>query len=125
MTWLLIFAVLVVLLVGGAVLPRHADYRGESGAVGFPWFWIVFAMTALAVALAFSAWLPGSPASGFDFGWGMYAPLVQSDGSADRTFLSDEAAWKLLGGQWARIGYPLLGIVGVGLSTWAWKKGWI
>lgn len=40
MTWLLIFAALVVLLVGGAVLPRRASYRGqepgEQKRPGFP-----------------------------------------------------------------------------------------
>ena len=122
MTWLLIFAVLVVLLVGGAVLPRRADYRGESGAMGFPWFWLVFPLTALVVALAFASWLPSSPASGFAFGWGMHTRIDDADGGVG-PFLSDESAWHLLGGTWARLGYQLLGIVGVGLSTWTWKKG--
>jgi hypothetical protein len=47
MTWLLIFAGLVVLLVGGAVLPRRAEYRGGTDSPGFPWFWVTFPVAVL------------------------------------------------------------------------------
>ncbi|MGV0868590.1 hypothetical protein [Corynebacterium kalidii] len=124
MTWLLIFAGLVVLLVGGAVLPRRAEYRGGTDAPGFPWFWLVFPLTALLVALAFAAWLPGSPASGWtDFGWGMSARYVAVDDADTWTFLSDEAASHLLMSPWTRIVYPLLAILGAVLTTRAWKEG--
>ncbi|WP_312976565.1 hypothetical protein [Corynebacterium sp.] len=123
MTWLLIFAALVVLLVSGAVIPRRAEYRGEAGAPGFPWFWIVFPLTALAVALAFAAWLPGSPANGFaDFGWGTSAPYVAEGDSRGWSLLSDEAAKHLMMGPWSRVVYPLLAVLGVLLSARAWKK---
>lgn len=122
MTWLLIFAALVVLLVSGAVIPRRAEYREEAGTPGFPWFWIVFPLTALAVALAFASWLPGSASGVADFGWTMYAPLADADENSTTTFLSDEAAWHLLRGQWARIGYPLLVVLGLALSSWAWRR---
>lgn len=123
MTWLLIFAALVVLLVSGAVIPRRAEYRGEAGTPGFPWFWIVFPLTALAVALAFASWLPGSPSDGFDFGWGMPARYVSVEGAFDEGgFLSDDAASHLIMSPWARVGYPLLAILGAALSVWGWRK---
>ncbi len=122
MTWLLIFAALVVLLVAGAVLPRRAEYRRESGTRGFPWFWLVFPLTALAVALAFASWLPGVLSGGAYSGWTMYVPLADADEDPTSTLLSDTAALYLLSGWWARVGYPVLAIVGIGLSTWAWRR---
>lgn len=122
MTWLLIFAGLVVLLVGGAVLPRRAEYRGGTDAPGFPWFWLVFPLTALLVALAFAAWLPLAASGGVDFGWTMYMPLGDADEDSTTPFLSDAAAWQLLQGRWARIGYPLLAVLGLALSAWAWRR---
>ncbi|MEY8567599.1 hypothetical protein AALF15_13680 [Corynebacteriaceae bacterium 7-707] len=123
MTWLLIFAGLVVLLVGGAVLPRRAEYRGDAVTTGFPWFWLVFPLTALLVALAAAAWLPGSPASGFvDFGWGMSARYVAEGDSRGWNLLSDEAAKHLLAAPGTRIVYPLLAALGALLSARAWKK---
>ncbi|WP_420098472.1 hypothetical protein [Corynebacterium sp.] len=124
MTWLLIFAALVVLLVSGAVIPRRAEYRGEAGTPGFPWFWIVFPLTVLVVALAFAAWLPGSPANGWaGFGWGMPARYAAEDDAGNWTFFSDEAANHLLMSPWSRVVYPLLAIVGAVFSARAWKKG--
>lgn len=124
MTWLLIFAALVVLLVAAAVLPRRAAYWRESEPAGFPWFWFLFPLTALLVALALAAWLPGSPASGWtDFGWGMSAPYVAVDDADTWTFLSDEAASHLLMSPWTRIVYPLLAVLGAVLTTRAWKEG--
>lgn len=124
MTWLLIFAALAVLLVSGTVLPRRAEYRGGTDSPGFPWFWLVFPWTALVVALAFAAWLPGSPANGFaDFGWGMPARYVAAEDTDNWTFFSDEAANHLLMSPWTRVVYPLLAILGAVLSAWAWRKG--
>ncbi|WP_291477664.1 hypothetical protein [Corynebacterium sp.] len=122
MTWLLIFAGLVVLLVGGAVLPRRAEYRGDAVTTGFPWFWLVFPLTAFLVALAAAAWLPGAGPGVANFGWTMYAPLADADETSTTTFLSDEPAWLLLSGQWARTGYPLLAVGGLVLSSWAWRR---
>ncbi|AHW63655.1 Putative membrane protein [Corynebacterium glyciniphilum AJ 3170] len=105
------------------MLPRRAEYWGGTDSLGFPWFWIAFPLTALVVALAFAAWLPGTASGAVDFGWTMYAPLADADEDSTTTFLSDQAAWQLLRGEWARIGYPLLAVLGLTLSSWAWKKG--
>lgn len=126
MTWLLIFAALMVLLVGGAILPRRAAYRGqepeEQKRPGFPWFWIPFPLTVFAIALGFAAWLPGTAATVADFGWTMYMPLADADDGFDSSLLSDAAAANLLRMPWARIAYPLIAVAGLALSVWAWRK---
>ena len=131
MTWLLIFAVLVIALVAGAVLPRRAAYiAGVDSAAGFPWFWLIFPATAVVVALAVGAWLPGDgvTAGGGNFGWTMYMPLGDADEPSawDRfrgDYLSDDQAWRLLlPGAWARVSYPLAALLGLGLTVWAWRR---
>ena len=129
MTRLLIFAVLVIALVAGAVLPRRADSRAGATA-GFPWFWLIFPVTAVLVALAVGAWLPGDgvTAGGGNFGWTMYMPLGDADEPSawDRfrgDYLSDDQAWRLLlPGAWARVSYPLAALLGLGLTVWAWRR---
>ncbi|MGO1949535.1 MAG: amino acid permease [Mycobacteriaceae bacterium] len=134
MTWLLIFAVLVVALVAGAVLPRRARYLdgqdrdGDRGA-GFPWFWLVFPLTALLTALAVGAWLPGAGISaGGDFGWTMYAPLGdavhESEWDSVRNdYLSDDQAWSLLFfGDVGRFVYPAVAALGIVLTALAWRR---
>lgn len=126
MTWLLIFAALVVLLVGGAVLPRRAAYRGlepeEQKRPGFPWFWLVFPLTVFAIALGIAAWLPWTAGTGADFGWTMYMPLADADEGYGSSLLSDAAAANLLRMPWAPIAYPLIAVAGFALSVWAWRK---
>lgn len=126
MTWLLIFAALVVLLVGGAILPRRAAYRGQEPEdpkrPGFPWFWILFPLTVFAIALGFAAWLPGTAATGADFGWTMYMPLADAGDGFDGSLSSDAAVANLLRMPWARITYLLIAVAGLALSVWAWRK---
>lgn len=125
MTWLLIIAVLVVVLVGAAVLPRRASFRQQerTWSAGFPWFWVVFPVTCLCVAGAVAVWLPGSPSGGADFGWTMYIPLTDATEHSGPQLLSDRAAWNLLSGPFSRIVFPVLALVGAGLSTWSWRRG--
>ena len=106
MTWLLVLATLIVLTVAGAVLPR----RAKQQRYGFPWFWVVFPITALAMALTVYAFLPIAPL-GLEYGWTMYAPL---------TDLSDDYFDSLFAGQllWA-----VTAVVGLGLSIWSWRRG--
>lgn len=56
MWWVMSFALVVVLCVAAAVLPRRSDEERE----GFPWFWVVFPLTCLAAGLTISGFLPGS-----------------------------------------------------------------
>ncbi|WP_010542194.1 hypothetical protein [Dietzia alimentaria] len=117
MVWIFTFAVLIVVLVGGAVLPR----RAAQPPAGFPWFWIAFPAAILLVAGSISVWLPGVGAVG---GWTMYMPLA--DRSHEMQFLSNEqfnsvylcmrlysaALWAL----------PITAVVAAGLSVWAWRR---
>lgn len=106
MTWLLVLAVLIVLTVAGAVLPRRVSREQR----GFPWFWVVFPITAFAVALAVYSFLPIAPL-GVDFGWTMYSPLVDSSESSVDPFWSGKIMW------------VVTAVVGAGLSVWAWRRG--
>lgn len=106
MTWLLALAALIVLTVAGAVLPRRANRERH----GFPWFWVVFPITAFAVALAGYSFLPVAPL-GFDFGWTMYSPLADSSGSSVDPFRSGKIMW------------VVTAVVGAGLSVWTWRRG--
>jgi heme/copper-type cytochrome/quinol oxidase subunit 1 len=128
MTWLLIFAVLVIALVTGAVLPSRTGFGASSA--GFPWFWIVFPVTVLLVALGLGAWLPGAgvTAGGGNFGWTMYMPLSDADepsawDDVRADYLSDDQAWRLLlFGAWGRVIYPLAALAGLALTVWAWRR---
>lgn len=106
MTWLLVLAILIVLTVAGAVLPRRAKQQHP----GFPWFWVVFPITALAMALTVYSFLPVAPL-GLEYGWTMYAPL--SD-------LSDDYLDSLWPGQ---ILWAVTAVAGMGLSVWTWRRG--
>lgn len=106
MTWLLALAFLIVLTVAGAVLPR----RNKQDRLGFPWFWVVFPITAFAVALAIYSFLPIEPL-GVNFGWTMYAPL--SDLPED----SPSSFWP------AGIWWVVTALAGIGLSVWTWRRG--
>ena len=69
MIWVWISAVLIVVLVGAAVLPRRASRPRR----GFPWFWILFPTAAFLVAGSLHMWLP---AFGEPGGWMRYVPLA-------------------------------------------------
>ena len=117
MVWVFAFAVLIVVLVGGAVLPR----RAAQPRAGFPWFWIAFPAALLLLAASISLRLPGVSTVG---GWTMYMPLA--DRPHEMHFLSNEqfnsvylrmrlysaAVWLL----------PIAAVVAAGLSVWAWRR---
>ena len=118
MMWVLACAVLVVVLVGAAVLPRRAGQPRE----GFPWFWVAFPAAALLVAASIAMGLAWAGVSK----WGTvvvhqasYEPSVQ--------FLSNEqfnqmyVRWQVLAV--ARLVLPIVAVATVGLSVWAWRRG--
>ncbi|WP_288832360.1 hypothetical protein [uncultured Corynebacterium sp.] len=108
MNSLLAFAALVVVLVAAAVLPR----RAAEDPSRFPWFWVAFPLTALALALTAYLFLPAGPLN-TEFGWTMYAPLA--DATEDS---GDTAAFNWQGVFWAAAS-----LAGAGLSAWAWRRG--
>lgn len=113
MWWLFTFAFLVVVLVGGAVLPRRAQHARE----GFPWFWIAFPLTAFITAAAVNAWISWL---GVPLEWSMYKPLADSDGTVQ--FLGNEQFWQaraIFIGRWV---LPLAAAAAAGLSVWAWRR---
>lgn len=106
MTWLLVLAALIVLTVAGAVLPRRINREKR----GFPWFWVVFPITAFAVTLTGYSFLPVAPL-GFDYGWTMYAPLTDSPEGSMAPLWSGRIMW------------AITAVVGSGLSVWSWHRG--
>ena len=114
MVWVWTFAVLMVVLVGAAVLPRRAGQARET----FPWFWVAFPTAVLLVAGSLHMWLAGISATGC---WTMYMPLADRPG--DMQFLSNEQFWQFqafLLGRWI---LPIAALVVVGLSVWSWRRG--
>lgn len=110
MIWLMILALVVVLLVAAAVLPRHR--RADPGfPVRFPWFWVVFPATCFAIAGTIGVL---TVPSGGEYGWTMYPPSVQflSNEQFNRIMWRSRALWVL----------PVVSMIGVGLSIWSWRR---
>ena len=106
MTWFLVLAFLIVLAVAGAVLPLRTKQQGS----GFPWFWVVFPITAAAVALTVYPFLPIAPL-GLEYGWTMYAPLSDSSDDYFDSLRSRQILW------------AVTAVAGLGLSIWTWRRG--
>lgn len=114
MIWVWIFAVLIVVLVGAAVLPLRARQPRE----GFPWFWLSFPAAVFLVAGSLRVWLP---AFGMPSGWMMYLPLANRH--AVIGVVGNEHYWMMQArsvGAWI---LPILALAVVGLSVWAWRRG--
>lgn len=108
MVWLMVLALVIVLLVAAAVLPR----RGTGDAsVRFPWFWIIFPATCFAIAATVGVF---AVPSGGGFGWSMYPPGRQflTNEQFNQIIWRDRAIWVL----------PAASVVGVGLSVWSWRR---
>lgn len=106
MTWLMLFALLIVILVAGAVLPRRRTADAPVGRRQFPWFWITFpvAMFCLAMGTGTLLRLPGP----MTYGWTMYAPLSNA---------IHQPALPVSGLVWL-----VAAIVGALLSLLAWRR---
>ncbi|GAB3691953.1 hypothetical protein [Corynebacterium nasicanis] len=89
MAWLVFGVAFVVVVAVFAVAPRFA-----GGGRGFPWFWVVFPVTALAVGSTLMFWA--------DFG-----PQVM-----------DFFVWNLTTTAW-----PIVALLGAALSVWTWRTG--
>lgn len=114
MVWIWTFAVVMVVLVGAAVLPR----RAEQPRQGFPWFWLSFPTAVLLVAASLHMWLPTITWTG---GLLTYMPLTNK--SAFMGIAGPEFYWRtqmVHVGAWA---LPVLALTAVGLSVWAWRRG--
>lgn len=112
--WVWMCAVLIVVLVGAAVLPR----RARQPRAGFPWFWLLFPAAAFLVAGSLHMWLP---AFGEPGGWMRYLPMRNRP--AVLRIMSNEQYWQIqafLVGTWL---LPILALAAVGLSGWAWRRG--
>ena len=108
MTWLMLFALLIVVLVAGAVLPRHRTTPPAlEGRRQFPWFWIAFPVTMLALGMAISLLLrlPGP----ITYGWTMYMPLSED---------IHQPVLSVSGLIWL-----VVAVVGAVLSVLAWRRG--
>lgn len=114
MVWIWTFAVVMVVLVGAAVLPRRAGQPRQ----GFPWFWLSFPTAVLLVAATLHMWLPTVTWPG---GWMMYMPLTNKP--AVISIVGTEHYWTMQTvyvGAWV---LPILALVAGGLSVWAWRRG--
>ncbi|WKD56684.1 hypothetical protein CAPI_00510 [Corynebacterium capitovis DSM 44611] len=101
MTSLIAYTALIVILVAAAVIPR----RPCTDATTFPWFWVVFPITALALAMALASQAPIAPL-GVQFGWTMYESELPED-----IF------------PWNTLFWIITSIIGLVLSIWTWRRG--
>lgn len=114
MVWVWTFAVVIVLVVGAAVLPRRASEPSQ----GFPWFWVAFPLCVLLATGSLTMWLPLIAATG---GVPMYMPLADSHDGVQ--VLGNDQFWQLHAftpGRWI---LPITALVLGGLSAWAWRRG--
>ncbi|BAH51855.1 hypothetical membrane protein [Rhodococcus opacus B4] len=118
MAWLLFLALGVVALVARVVLPRRA--RLER-APGFPWFWVAFPVTCLAVAAAvgaFTAW-PHAVSGMRSFWWDLTTP----DNAHGMQFLSSEQYHRFVTMGRARQVLPVVAVAGIVWCVWTWRRG--
>lgn len=108
MTWLMLFALLIVILVAVAVLPRHRTAQADpEGRRQFPWFWVTFPLTMFALVMSAAILLRISDPVAY--GWTMYAPL------------SDESHQPAL--PYSGLAWLVAGVVGAVVSVFAWRRG--
>lgn len=115
MGWLLLVASGAVAMVAGVVLP-HRDRLGP--APGFPWFWVVFPSTCIAIAAAVSVFAWPQAVTG----WGSYWWDPPSLSSPTLQFLSNEQYRHLVTLRRLQGALPVVSLVGIGLCVWAWRR---
>ncbi|MDO5669041.1 MAG: hypothetical protein Q4G50_03460 [Corynebacterium sp.] len=98
MVWIVYGAAFAVVVAVFALAPR------TGGGRGFPWFWVVFPLSMLAIGASIMFWADFGPQTFDVFGGPGY----------DYFFF-----WNLAATAW-----PILALLGAGLSFWAWRKGW-
>lgn len=115
MGWLVLVVLGVVVLAAGVVLPRR-DRLGR--APGFPWFWVVFPCTCLALVAAVGvfAW-PQAVTGSWSFWW-----VPPSTSPSTMQFLSNEQYQRIVTLRWLRWALPAVSLAGIGLSAWAWRR---
>ena len=101
-------------------MPRRAEQPRE----GFPWFWVALPAAALLVAASIAmglAWAGVSGAGTMVVHQASYEPGVQflSNEQFDQMYLR----WQVLSA--ARWVLPIVAVATVGLSVWAWRRGWV
>lgn len=106
MIWVWILAVLMVVLVGAAVLPRRASQPRE----GFPWFWLSFPTATFLVAGSLHVWLPAFDEPG---DWWRYMPLTNRQ--AVIGVAGPEYYWPMQARSVAAWILPILSLSAVGL----------
>lgn len=117
MAWLLIVAFGVVATVARVVVPRRM--RGPTGR--FPWFWVVFPLTCVAVACATAAFttVPGFVNGDGSFWWNLSLP----DNEPSLQFLSNEQYRRFETVRYAKRILPLVAVAGIVACVWAWRRG--
>ncbi|CAM3075386.1 Amino acid permease [Prescottella defluvii] len=115
MGWLALVVLGAVISVMVAVLPRR-DRLGRAS--GFPWFWVVFPATCLAVAAALGV-----------FGWpqvvtgaGSYWWDAPSFGPTTRQFLSGEQYQRLVTLRRLRWVLAAVSLAGIALCVRVWRR---
>lgn len=106
MYWVYAAAFAAVVVVAAVVLPR----RHGSGPRAFPWFWVAFPFTCLAVAAGI---VHLGPALLWEMNVGpeRYQFLDNPPRDPFTLFNRSVTAW------------PLLAVVGAVASVWSWRKG--
>lgn len=120
MAWLVLVGVGVALLAAGIVLPRR-ERLGR--APGFPWFWIVFPATCIAVAAAVGvfAW-PEIVTHGASVWWGAPRAGSPRPSAHGYQFLSAEQYQRYATLRRMRWTLPVVSLAGIGLCVWAWRR---
>ncbi|RVW08882.1 amino acid permease [Prescottella agglutinans] len=115
MAWLALFVLAVVVSAAGALLPRRARFER---APGFPWFWVVFPVTCMAIAAAVGVFVcPQAVTGSGSFWWD--APRTSSPATQ---FLSGEQYQRFVLLRRLRRVLPAVSAVGIGMCVWAWRR---